>query len=443
MRAVAESAAAGGTAPEAHRAFGSGELAFLYLPLFTVALGYGAVLPILPALLHRLHGNAGDGALALHAGLLTGIYIGAFVIGAPLWGRLVDRYGPRPVLLIGLLGYAAATVWFGFAVSLGAAYASRLVAGGFAAGLLPATAAFVVARCREPDRARHLGWVSAATVLGFLVGPALAGWVHDVASGPMADGAGALHVTAVPIWTTGVIALASAFGVAWGMGAHRPRRSPGDSKISSDARGPALAPRSILLLSGLAAFGIGAFEVGLTLQSQRAWAWSASDLAWLFVVCSLVMLAIQFALFAPLRRHLKPERLVIGGFVVMAVGFALLAMTSAYGLIFGLVALIALGSGVLLPTLSVATADQAGGSVGTAIGYQNAAGNLGQAAGSAAIGLLFNAIPIPPFAVVAVLMLVAAMVSWRVARVRGAWLAVRTSSSAEPASSGEIKHGGA
>lgn len=430
MRAAADSATTAREAPDGHRALGGRELALLYLPLFAVALGYGAVLPILPALLHRLHGGTGDAALALHAGLLTGIYIGAFVIGAPLWGRLADRRGPRPVLLLGLLGYAAATVWFGLAASLASAYASRFVAGGFAAGLLPATAALVVARCRGPERARHLGWVSAATVLGFLVGPALAGWVHDIASASRSSGEGALHLTAVPIWMTGVIALASAFGVAWGMSARPSPSLPDHAQAPSDVRRVARGSRSILLLSGLAAFGLGAFEVGLSLQSQRAWAWSTSNLAWLFAVCSLVMLVIQFVLFAPLRRRLRPERLVIGGFVVMGVGFALLATASAYALVFALVSLIALGSGVLLPTLSVATADQAGAAVGTAIGYQNAAGNLGQAAGSAAAGLLFNAIPVASFAVVAVLMLSAAMVGWRLGRVRAGWLAERDSSNA-------------
>jgi MFS family permease len=110
--------------------------ALLYLPLFTVALGYGAVLPILPRVLDRLHGVAGAAGLPLHAGLLTGIYIGAFVVAAPIWGRITDLRGPRPVLLIGLLGYAAATLWFGFVDSLAAAYLARFVAGAFAAGLL-------------------------------------------------------------------------------------------------------------------------------------------------------------------------------------------------------------------------------------------------------------------------------------------------------------------
>jgi MFS family permease len=409
-------------ATDAHGALKARELALLYLPLFTVALGYGAVLPILPSLLERLHGPGSDAAMPLHAGLLTGIYIGAFVIGAPLWGKVTDLRGPRIVMLVGLLGYAAATAWFGFATSLAAAYVTRFVAGAFAAGLLPATAAFIVARCGDTERARHLGWMSAASVMGFFVGPALSGWMHDFLTGPQPGWATALHVTAVPIWMTGVIALASAFGVAWGVGSHRVPGPSAEARAQAGARRPPVAPRSILLLSALGAFGIGALEVGLALQSQQSWRWSPSALGWLFAVCSLVMFVIQFAVFAPLRRHVPPETLVVGCFTVMAAGFALLAGTSVYGIVMSLVALIALGSGVLLPTLSVATADQAGAAVGTAIGYQNAAGNLGQAVGSAAVGLLFSAWPVISFGIVALVMFATALAGWRIARVRGALL---------------------
>lgn len=403
--------------PAARRAFAPGELALLYLPLFTVALGYGAVLPILPGVLDRLHGAADAAGLPLHAGLLTGIYIGAFVIAAPLWGKITDLRGPRTVLLIGLLGYAAATVWFGFVASLAIAYLARFVAGAFAAGLLPATAALITLRCQGEERARHLAWASAASIVGFLVGPALTGWVHSVLASPSVT-AETLHLTAVPIWTTGVIALASAFGVAWSVAGPRLADASAQSGPVMSTRPAWLAPRSLMLLSALGAFGIGAFEVGLSLQSQQSWRWSPGALAWLFAVCSLVMLVIQFAVFAPLRRHVRPGTLVVGSFMIMAAGFALLASTAVYGIVIGLVALIALGSGVLLPTLSVATADQAGAAIGTAIGYQNAAGNLGQAAGSAAAGLLFTALPAVSFGTIAALMFVTAILAWRMVRTR-------------------------
>lgn len=416
-RAEPESAATGPFSP--------GEIALLFLPLFSVALGYGAVLPVLPGLLDRLHGTSTDEALPLHAGLLTGIYIGAFVIAAPFWGGVTDRRGPRGVVLVGLAGYAAATVWLGVAGSLIAAYAARFVAGVFAASLVPATAASIVARCDEGTRARHLGWMSAAAISGFLVGPALTGWAHDLLAAYPATGASALHVTAVPIWTTAAIALVAALGIAWRF---EPPPTPRVPLGPAAGAGPAADPRAgvgLLVLSALGAFGLGAFEVGLSLQSQQTWRLSPGDLGWLFVVCSLVMLAIQVLLFDRLRKRLQPARLVIGGFVLMAAGFAFMASTSAYGVIMGLVAMIAMGSGVLLPTLSVAMVDRAGPAAGSAAGYQNAAGNLGQAVGSAVVGLLFIAVPHGSFTVVAFAMGAAAVGAWILARLRGALAAER------------------
>ena len=397
----------------ARRPVSMGELALIYLPLFTVALGFGAILPVLPSVLERVHGATSQAALPWHTGLLTGLYIGAFVVGAPLWGMVVDRRGPRTVLVAGLLGYAAATVWFGFVSSLVAAYVSRAVAGLFAAGLLPATSAFIAANCREPERARHLGWASAASVVGFLVGPALTGWVHGVLSEARVSSSSALHVTAVPIWTTAVIAIFATVGVLWTR-ASPPSAGLLDRSADSEMRSPVPVARSILVLSALAAFGLGALEVGLSLQSGRAWRWSPGRLAGLFAVCGLVMLAIQFSLFAPLRNRLGPEKLVVGGFAAMAAGFALLWNSSAYGAVAVLVAVVASGSGVVLPTLSVAAADRAGAAVGTAIGYQYAASNFGQAAGSVAAGALFDAVPMMSFGIVA-------MVMWATAILAG-WL---------------------
>ena len=98
----------------------------------------------------------------------------------------------------------------------------------------------------------------------------------------------------------------------------------------------------------------------------------------------------------------------------MAVGFLILATVSSYTAVMGLVALIAVGSGILLPTLSALLAAQSGPRIGVAIGFQSAAANLGQAAGSAAAGL--DGSPSRPFAIVAVALFVAAALAWHVTR---------------------------
>jgi MFS family permease len=422
VRAVSASERPASTAP---RTCSPGETAFLLLPLFSVALGYGAMLPVLPGFLDRLHGASTDDALPLHAGLLAGVYIGAFAIAAPFWGGITDRHGPRGVLLAGLVGYAAATLWLGVAGSLVAVYALRFAAGAFAAGLVPATTASIVARCDEASRVRHLGWMSAAAIGGFLVGPALTGWVHGLLDASSVARTSPLHVTAVPIWATGGVALASAAGIAWRF---RPSQTPFQRVDLVVQSGPAAHPGArlgILLLSALGTFGLGAFEVGLSLQSRWAWRLSPADLGWLFVTCSMVMLAIQVLLFDRLQRQLQPAVLVVGGFVLMTAGFAFMASATAYGVVVVLVAVIALGSGVLLPTLNVAMVEKAGSAVGTAVGYQAAASNLGQAAGSAAIGLLFIVKPNASFTFVAVATFLAAVAAGILARLRGARLSER------------------
>lgn len=400
-----------------------GALTVLFLPLFTVGLGYGAVLPILPGLLARLHGTTSaashGGILALHAGLLTGVYIGAFVIAAPLWGRLTDRYGARWVMAVDLLGYAAATVWFGATASLTIAYAARFIAGAFAAGLAPATSTWIAGHCRGEERIRLLGWVSAASALGFLVGPALAGWVHDALSrAPVRRFDGSLHLTAVPIWTTAAMAALAAVCLS----VSRRLGEPASGDQRGAARSP--APRTpgrldaVLALSLLGALGIGALEVGLTLENARLWRFSTSELGVLFVACSLVMLVVQFTAYAPLRRRLGPRALLTAGFVTMAAGFLVLSDTLHYAAVVALVGLVALGSSVLQPTLSVAAADRAGREVGSAVGYQTAAAGLGQAAGSAGVGVLFGALPPFSFAVIAAVMTAsAAIAAWRGATV--------------------------
>lgn len=407
------------------KALRRGETILLLLPLFSVALGYGAMLPVLPDLLEQLHRGSPADALPLHAGLLTGIYVGAFVVAAPLWGRVTDRRGPRGVLLVGLVGYAASTLWLGTADSLAEGYASRLVAGAFASGLLPATAALIVSRCDEASRARHLGWMSAAAVAGFLVGPALTGAVHSIMAALPAWRDDALHLTAVPIWATAAVALLAALWVALKREPSRAAMARAKPAGGSEATDGPRSQGGLLILSALGAFGLGAFEVGLSLQSQRAWRFTPGELGWLFVTCSLVMLLIQALLFERLRNRLRSAWLVVGGFILMAAGFVAIAGVSAFGAVAGLVALIAVGSGLLLPTLSVAIVEGAERAAGSATGYQNAAGNLGQATGSAVIGLLFIAVPHGSFAIIATTMAAAAVVAWILARLRGANLTGR------------------
>ncbi|MFE8069981.1 MFS transporter [Marinobacteraceae bacterium S3BR75-40.1] len=144
---------------------------------FVVALGYGTVLPLLPRFIQRLEAVATPDAVAFQTALLTGVYTLALFFSAPFWGRLSDRTGHRKVLLIGLTGFALTIVGFGQVNHLGTAYAMRAGAGSFGGAVLALSMAVAGSDILQHRRARHIDWVSAATTLGFLAGPALGGWL--------------------------------------------------------------------------------------------------------------------------------------------------------------------------------------------------------------------------------------------------------------------------
>lgn len=373
-------------------------LAILMLAAFTVSLGFGVILPLLPTMVEQLAGDGGGpGLTARSTGLLTGLYMLSLFAFAPLWGALSDRLGRRRVLLIGLGGFAATMLGSGFGLidSLAAVYAERFLSGLFAAAVTPVamTAAADLGGSDE-SRARRLALVSVAGMTGFLLGPVLGLAGASLAS---ALTAGAPAMTSGPaLAATGILALLGVGLVGFVFPRDRPaggaarRPSPG-------GEGRADGRLGLLILSFIVSAGVAVFEVGLALRGGHGTGPVQGEIAAMFMACSLVMLAAQGLVFSPwvrpaaTRRALGPALAVLAGALFLAPranGFALmLAATSA----------VAASAGVLGPILTYWTARGARAGRGLQVGRQTAAVSLGGAVGAAMGGLLHD-LPWPPHA---------------------------------------------
>ena len=148
-----------------------GKLLVLMVAAFIDMLGLLMILPLLPFYAKSL------GANGLIVGLLVSSFSVAQLVSAPIWGRFSDRYGRRPALMVGLTASAIAYVVFAYADSLWLLFLSRIVQGA-GGGTVSVIQAYVADATKPEDRAKSLGWLSAATNAGVAIGPVIGSWVQ-------------------------------------------------------------------------------------------------------------------------------------------------------------------------------------------------------------------------------------------------------------------------
>ena len=149
-------------------------LAVLFASLVIVMLGFGIAIPLMP--FYIIHFDASGTAL----GLMMSLYSFMQFFFAPLWGRLSDRIGRKPVLLIGIAGFAGAFFLQGIAQNLLWFMLARTLAGVLSAAALPTAMAYVADTTSVENRARGVGMMGAAMGLGMIFGPLLGGLLAHV-----------------------------------------------------------------------------------------------------------------------------------------------------------------------------------------------------------------------------------------------------------------------
>ena len=290
-------------------------------PIFVIVLidllGLTIIIPLLP-----LYATS-FGANALVIGLLGAAYPITQFVGAPILGRLSDRYGRKPVLLISQAGTLIGFLMLGLANSLWLLFLSRIV-DGFSGGNISTAQAIITDSTSEKTRTQGLGLLGAAFGLGFVVGPVIA-FVSLAASGNNYN---------VPAWVAAACSVVSlALTWFWLQETHPPERRglvKAGKTLSIEAmfqavRHPQVGLLLMLIFAQQIAFG--GFEQLLALFTLSRLGLNASGNAVVFVFVGVIVVVVQGGLIGRWSRKWGDRKLLYLGLATLALGLALTALT--------------------------------------------------------------------------------------------------------------------
>ena len=358
----------------------------LFFIVFIDLIGFGIIIPLLP-----FYGEFYQASPEM-VGLLMATYSFTQFLAAPFWGRLSDRIGRRPVLLVSLAGASAAYVWLGLAESLWTLFAARAV-GGAMAGNISAAFAYVADVTTRENRARGMGMIGAAFGLGFIAGPAIGGILAG--SDPVnadfqspAFAAAALSVTALIM---AVVALKESLSaeIRQRLAQEPPKKRFAMFREALDR--PVIG--LLLLLTFLATFVFAGLESTFAMWSRRQFGWGPEQNGYLFAFIGLLSALIQGGLIGRLARRFGEARLVVQGAVALAIGILLIPFSTNVVVLVFAMSIAGYGFSVISPSLNSlislrSSEDEQGG----IMGVTRSASTMARFIGPAWAGLLFGVI---------------------------------------------------
>lgn len=278
---------------------------------FLICLGMSLIFPVEPFIKNEYHFTAFD------MGVMSSLFAFVQFIASPFVGRLSDKVGRKPMLVWGMLIFAVAEFIFALAQHLWVFDVSRAVDGLAAAMFVPTSMALAADITSEKDRAKVIGWLSAAFSGGLILGPGLGGMLA--------------HVNyKFPFWIAGLLGLISTV-IAWRFLPHdedelvkSATKNPEDELLSSGwSQLRQIMNPTLMTLFGMifvAAFGLAGFESIYSLYVNEVHNFDLSAIALVLTLNGIISLILQVFLFDRLVQWLGEVRLMRYCFFISVIG---------------------------------------------------------------------------------------------------------------------------
>lgn len=338
-------------------------MALLFVTLFLVMLGFGVIIPVLPFYVRHFGGNSTT------LGLLLATYSAVQFFMAPVWGRLSDRIGRRPVLLVGLSGYGMAFLLYGFADALWMLFAARTLAGFLSSATIPTAMAYVADITTPEERPKGMGIMGAAMGLGMIFGPATGGFLAEVS-------------LSMPFFVAGGVALVTLpFAWRW-----LPESHPDDKRaVGTQPRRLGEAFHHPLLPLFLMGFAISAsmsmFEATFALFSADRLHLTTAEMGAMFASLGVVGVFIQVRLIGKLVNTHGDLKIMLLGVGLTAIGLLLMIPSWSFASMWCACLVFTGGNTLLRPSVSTLVSKVAKEGQGKAAGQLQSFDALGRIVG--------------------------------------------------------------
>jgi MFS transporter, DHA1 family, multidrug resistance protein len=348
-------------------------LPLLFTIMFLVMSGFGIIIPVLPFLAEDV------GATPTQLGLLMAIYSLMQLLFAPFWGQMSDRYGRKPILFIGIAGLSLSFFLFAIAKTLAMLFIARIIGGMLSAATMPTAMAYIADVTTPQERGKAMGAIGAATGLGFIFGPAIGGIFSKVN----------LHT---PFFISGGLSTVTAFLVLVFLkeSLTAGKQSAASSKNETlwrTLKGPLLY---LYLLQWFITFSLAGLEATFAyFAAKRAGLYSA-QLGYIFMIMGLASAIVQGGLIGKLIRKFGEGRVIQGGIIVSAIGFALILLVHNFLTAAVFLSIFGVGNGVIRPCVSALVTKHAPSGQGRAAGLLSSFDSLGRIVGPVAAGWMFT-----------------------------------------------------
>lgn len=360
-------------------------LLVLFLTVFIDLIGFGMVIPFL-SFYAREYGASGITVWAV-----VGVYSIMQFFFAPIWGRMSDRIGRRPVILISLMASCTGYFIFAFAHSFAILFVSRIIAGAGGANIGTAQA-YIADTTTLENRAKGMGLIGAAFGMGFILGPPLSGILSTV---------GIHHHLAgnrLPGLAAGTMSLTALLIALFVLGESKPPDAKVrtgippqfDKRVWSEMTHHAIlfAIIATLFLTLLAVAGM---ETSVTLHARDRFHFTQLQLAWFFLFMGVIVATIQGGLIGRLAKLFGEKTLIAVGTASFTLGLALVPTAWSVKMLYVVAFFIAIGQGLTYPSLtSLVSKASPTSEQGSMLGLASGIGSLARFIGPILSGWLYD-----------------------------------------------------